>query len=87
MPATSRNLYGSMTKSFCGGELIAGESPVSEKFIEICFSSNVAGGSPTLKNYMETRLYSMNYYGEFSFVCTSYISSEILHSKRFEVLV
>ena len=24
--------------------------------METCFSSNIAGGSPTLKSYMETRL-------------------------------
>ena len=35
-------------KIIYGRELIAGEPPVSEKYMETCFSSNVAGGSPAL---------------------------------------
>ena len=31
-------------------------SPVSGKYMETCFSSNVVGGSPALESYMETRL-------------------------------
>ena len=36
------------------GELITGGSPVSEKYVETCFSSNVTGESPALEKYMET---------------------------------
>ena len=31
---------------------------MSEKYMETCFSINVADGSPELESYMETRLYS-----------------------------
>jgi len=44
-------------KTLYGGELIARGSPVSKKYVQTCFSSNVAGGSPTLESYMETRFY------------------------------
>ena len=37
---------------------MAGGSPVSEKYMEICFSSNVPGWLPTLESYMEARLNS-----------------------------
>ena len=37
-------------------------SPVSEKYMETCFSSDVAGGSPTLKIYMEIRPYKLHSY-------------------------
>ena len=43
-------------KILYGGELIAGGSPLSEKYMETCFSSNIAGGSPTLKSHKETRV-------------------------------
>ena len=43
-------------KILYGREHIAGGSPVSEEYMETCFSSNVAGGSPALESYMETIL-------------------------------
>ena len=54
----TRNDFNFYFKVLYGGELIAGGSPVSEKCMETCFSSNVAGGSLALESYMETRLNS-----------------------------
>ena len=34
-------------------------SPVSEKYMETYFRSNVAGGCPALKSYKETRLHTV----------------------------
>ena len=35
---------------------VAGGSPVSEKYMETYFNSNVTGGSAALESYMENRL-------------------------------
>ena len=45
-----------LLKILDGGELIAGGSPVSENYMETCFSSNVAGASTTLASYTEIGL-------------------------------
>ena len=53
---TKNDFHYSFFKILYGGQLIAGGSPVSEKYMEKCLSSNVAGGWPALESYMETRL-------------------------------